>query len=405
MKHPVVVGLQYGDEGKGKITDVLARQADWVIRFNGGNNAGHTLWLNGKKLVTHSVPSGVLSPHARNFIGAGCVIDPYALKQELKELREAGAALDSERLKIDFRAHVILPIHRALDAAREAGPLGIGTTKRGIGPTYSTKTDRLGLRTGEVAKAEAEERIRVLCTAYNPLLKAAGLPESSEEENLKGLEVARNLFTSDFLSFENAPFYDIARREKCVLEGAQAILLDIDHGNYPFVTSSNTLAAYAAVGTPFPSTKLGLIIGVAKAYVTRVGMGPFETELNDETGERLRQKGGEFGATTGRPRRTGWLNVDDLREGVRLSDCHAIVMTKADVLQKEPRVLCKMKGEMVTFEGWPTMIQENGALHPNLEAFISAVERHAGAPIIAVGTGADRADLFWRKPIPDFWAD
>lgn len=402
MKHPVVIGLQFGDEGKGKITDVLARQADWVIRFNGGNNAGHTLWLNGKKLVTHSVPSGVLSSHAKNFIGSGCVVDPVALKIELSELKAAGAALSSERLKIDYRAHVILPLHRALDSAREAGPQGIGTTKRGIGPTYSTKMDRLGLRVGQVFEADAEDRVKNLCRAYNPLLKAAALPESSEKENLEVLELAKDLFRH-YLSSESSPFYDVAKDKKCVLEGAQGILLDLDHGSYPFVTSSHTLAGYAAVGTPFPFSKLGNVFGVAKAYLTRVGQGPFPTELNDETGERIRKAGHEFGATTGRPRRTGWLNVDELVQAVRLSDCTAIVLTKADVLMAEAKVYAQIAGKLEAFAGWPTMVQGE-ALHPNLEKFIQVIESKVQIPVVAVGTGPDRADLFWRRKLTDFWS-
>ncbi len=399
----MVIGLQYGDEGKGKITDVLARQTDWVIRFNGGNNAGHTLWLNGKKLVTHSVPSGVLSSHAKNYIGAGCVVDPIALKKELAELKEAGAALNSERLYIDYRAHVILPLHRALDSAREAGPQGIGTTKRGIGPTYSTKMDRLGLRVGQSLEADAEKKVEQLCATYNPLLKSLNLPESTLKENLECLEIARELFRPH-LSKEASPFYDISKNKKCVLEGAQGVLLDLDHGSYPYVTSSNTIAGYASVGTPFPFSKLGIVFGVAKAYLTRVGQGPFPTELSDDTGERIRRAGHEFGATTGRPRRTGWLNVDELLAAVRLTDCSAIVLTKADVLMKEAQVFALFNGKLESFAGWTSMTVDD-KMHPNLEKFIQAVEAFTKIPVVAVGTGPDRADLFWRKEVKDFWSD
>ncbi len=404
MKHPIVIGLQYGDEGKGKITDVLARQTDWVIRFNGGNNAGHTLWLNGKKLVTHSVPSGVLSSHAKNFIGAGCVIDPVALKIELAELAEAGVALTPERLRIDHRAHITLPLHRALDSGREAGPHGIGTTKRGIGPTYTTKMDRLGLRVCEVDTEVAIQKIKVLCKTYNPLLKAIGVPESSENENIQVMELARDLLR-DFVSNDSAPFYDLSKTEKCVLEGAQGVLLDLDHGSYPYVTSSNTVAGYATAGTPFPLSRLGMVIGVAKAYLTRVGQGPFPTELNDEAGERIRQSGKEFGATTGRPRRTGWLNIDELRDAVRLTDCSAIVLTKGDVLNGEAKVSALCNGKLETHAGWATMIESDGTLNENLEKFLLAIEARVGIPVAAVGTGPDRADLYWRKPIPDFWKE
>lgn len=402
MKHPVIIGLQYGDEGKGKITDVLARQADWVIRFNGGNNAGHTLWLNGKKLVTHSVPSGVRYAHAKNFIGAGCVVDPIALEKELQELNEAGAALTPDRLKIDYRAHVTLPIHIALDKAREAGPQSIGTTKRGIGPSYTTKTDRLGVRVDEIVDGTAEKKVKILCDNYNPILKSVNLPESSEAENLAVVKAVRGMLEKH-ISREVTPFYDEAKSQKCVLEGAQGILLDIDHGFYPFVTSSSTIPAYAACGTPFPSSRLGAIIGVAKAYLTRVGAGPFDTELKNETGERIRTKGQEFGATTGRPRRCGWLNVDELKTACRLSDCSHIVLTKGDILMGEQTVHAMIGGKLVAFDGWNTMVEGN-ALHPNLEKYVKAIEAGCGTPIIAVGTGADREALFFRKPIADFWA-
>ncbi len=401
MKHPLVTGLQFGDEGKGKITDVLAKQADWVIRFNGGNNAGHTLWLNGKKLVTHSVPSGVLYSHTKNFIGAGCVVDPVALTKELAELSGAGASLSPSRLQIDFRAHVTFPIHLALDSGREAGAQGIGTTKRGIGPTYTSKVDRSGLRVGTLYDKEAPERLAFLCKTYNSMLRDAGAPESPLEDNLKILKQAQELF-APYMSRELTPFYKLAQSQKCLLEGAQGIALDIDHGTFPFVTSSNTIPAYAAIGTPFPQSKLGSVIGVMKAYLTRVGSGPFVTELNDATGERIRKNGKEFGATTGRPRRTGWLNLDEVKDAVALSDCTYIVMTKSDILMGEPTVAAFIDGELKQFNGWKTMI-DGSALNPDLENYIQAIEKHVGVPVIAVGTGAERDDLFWRKPIQDFW--
>ncbi len=403
MKHPVIIGLQYGDEGKGKITDVLAKQADWVIRFNGGNNAGHTLWLNGKKLVTHSVPSGVRYSHSKNFIGAGCVVDPVALIKELQELDEAGAGLTSDRLKIDYRAHVTLPIHIALDKAREAGPSSIGTTKRGIGPTYTTKTDRVGIRVEEIVNGSAEARIKTLCDLYNPLLASVSLPMSSIEENLAVIRSSRELLTKH-VSKEIVPFFEVAKTKKCVLEGAQGILLDVDHGSYPYVTSSSTIPAYAACGTPFPSSQLGYILGVAKAYMTRVGAGPFETELNDETGERIRKNGHEFGATTGRPRRTGWLNVDELKVACQLSDCSHIVLTKSDILSGESSVKALIGHKLEVFPGWDHVMQ-GSSLHPNLEKYICAIEKGCGVPVFAVGTGPDREDLFYRQPLADFWGN
>jgi adenylosuccinate synthase len=405
VKHPIVLGLQYGDEGKGKITDSLARQSQWVIRFNGGSNAGHTLWLNGKKLVTHSVPSGVLYPHVQNYIGAGCVIDPHSLAKELGEIHESGSSLKGERLKIDYRAHLTLPIHIALDAARESGFKGIGTTRRGIGPTYTTKMDRIGIRVMDLYANDIADRVKFLCETYNALVRQQDLPESSFEDNMKTAEMARDLLR-EHVCYEPTMFYDVAKTQKCVLEGAQGVLLDLDHGTYPFVTSSSTLASQAAAGTPFPMSKLGSVIGVAKVYMTRVGSGPFQTEQDNEDGERIRAKGGEFGATTGRPRRVGWLNLDELRLAVRLSDCSYIVLTKADVLNGEETVKVWNKDSYKSFPCWKQIYKNDSKtqLSDELEAYVAYIEKEVGVPVIGVGTGPDRADFFWRGAIPDFWA-
>jgi adenylosuccinate synthase len=404
VKHPIVLGLQYGDEGKGKITDSLARQSEWVIRFNGGSNAGHTLWLNGKKLVTHSVPSGVLYSHVRNYIGAGCVLDPVSLQKELQEIAQSGSALKGERLRIDFRAHITLPIHIALDAAREGGLKSIGTTRKGIGPTYTTKMDRCGLRVGDLFEDSLEDKVSFLCDTYNVLIRAQGLPESDFNENWKVVQLAQELLR-EYVAHDPTPFYDLAKTHKCVLEGAQGVLLDLDHGTYPYVTSSNTLGAHAAAGTPFPFSKLGSVIGVAKVYMTRVGSGPFTTEQENEDGERIRAKGGEFGATTGRPRRVGWMNVDELRLAVRLSDCSHIVLTKADVLTGEPIIKAWNNGEYVEFPCWKSIYKDdsNTELSAELESYVSFIEKQVGVPVVGMGTGPDRADFFWRGKTPDFW--
>ena len=407
MRHPIVVGLQYGDEGKGKITDSLARQADYVIRYNGGNNAGHTLWLGGKKLVTHSVPSGVLSSHAVNFIGAGCVLDPVAFQIELNDLIEGGVDLGPQRLKIDFRTQLVFPIHRDLDKAKEdtAADKGaeIGTTLRGIGPTYSTKMDRIGIRAGDISSDDINTKLEKLVNHGNFILKGLGLPESSLEENKKVLALAQSLLTKH-ISTEFAPFYEAIKTKKCVLEGAQGILLDLDHGSYPYVTSSNTLGAFAAVGTPFPLRGLGPVIGVAKAYLTRVGRGPFPTELNNDDGERIRKNGGEFGATTGRPRRTGWLNLDELKRAVQVSDITSIVLTKSDILNGEKEVCALFEGELKKFPGWETMV-EGEKLTENFENYVSFIEKATGVSICAIGTGPDRADLYWRDKDFEFWPE
>lgn len=405
MKHPIVLGLQYGDEGKGKITDSLARQSQWVIRFNGGSNAGHTLWLNGKKLVTHSVPSGVLYPHVQNYIGAGCVIDPVSLKKELNEIRESGSSLKGDRLKIDYRAHLTLPIHISLDAAREGGAKGIGTTRKGIGPTYTTKMDRIGIRVADLYADDLSDRVKFLCETYNALVRHQDLPESTFEDNLKIAEEAKDMLR-EHVCYETTMFYDVSKTAKCVLEGAQGVLLDLDHGTYPFVTSSNTLASQAAAGTPFPLSKLGSVIGVAKVYMTRVGSGPFATELDNEDGERIRAKGGEFGATTGRPRRVGWLNIDELRLAVRLSDCTFVVLTKADVLNGEETVKVLNNNEEHSFACWKQIYKDDSKtqLSHELETYVAYIEKEIGVPIVGLGTGPDRADFYWRGKTPDFWA-
>ncbi len=405
VRHPIVLGLQYGDEGKGKITDYLARQAQHVIRFNGGSNAGHTLWLNGKKLVTHSVPSGILYSHVKNFIGAGCVIDPQSLERELQEIATSGSVMDGARLKVDYRAHITLPIHLALDGGRESvGVQGIGTTRKGIGPTYTTKMDRCGIRVEDLFKKDLPQRVEYLCKTYNHLLEAAGLPESTLADNMVIAEKAGEMLRAH-MSTEQVPFWDIAKTEKCVLEGAQGVLLDLDHGSYPYVTSSNTLASHAAVGTPFPLSKLGAVVGVAKAYQTRVGSGPFESELKNEDGERIRVNGGEFGATTGRPRRVGWLNLDELKLSVRLSDCSHIVMTKADILSGEKEVKVYSKGVYKSFPGWKTIYDgaSKDKLVPELANYIKYIEDFVGVPVAAIGTGADRNELFWPHGPVDFW--
>lgn len=403
MRHPIIIGLQYGDEGKGKITDILAEHAKWVIRFNGGNNAGHTIWIGGKKLVTHSVPSGVMYPGARNYIGPGCVVDPQSLRKEIEEISQAkGSPLGPEHLSVDYRAHLTLPVHIALDAMREKTANSIGTTKRGIGPTYVAKMDRYGVRAGDLGSSGIEDKVKALCDAYAPLLAAHKLPASTHEDNMAAVREAEWL--QAYVTREEAPFYDVARNERCLLEGAQGALLDVDHGSYPFVTSSNTMSGSAASGAPFPLSRLGGVIGIAKAYVTRVGQGELATELNDATGERIRKNGGEFGATTGRPRRVGWLDLDELRTAVRLSDTRWIVLSKADVLSGEKEVFCRYQGKLVRFEGWANVV--NGtSLDKNFEKYVEFIERAVGVAVTAVGTGADRSHLFWRKSQPDFWAD
>lgn len=402
MRHPLIIGLQYGDEGKGKITDFLAQQADWVIRFNGGSNAGHTLWVDGKKVVTHLVPSGILFPKCKNYIGAGCVLGPLAFQKELGELSAKGLDAGPERVRVDYRTQLTFPFHLALDEAREQGKGSLGTTKKGIGPTYSFKTDRRNIRMGDffIDEKMCRERLKDSVEYANTLVKALGGKESSLSVNEEIFDLIKA--HKDYVAFEDAPFYRVAKEKKCLLEGAQALGLDIDHGTYPFVTSSNAMPAMASVGAPFPLSKLGRVFGVFKAYMTRVGAGPFPTELNNETGERIRTNGAEFGATTGRPRRVGWLDLDDLKKYVELSDVTDLVITKSDILSGEEKIFVKRKNEMVACDGWKETL-EGDKLASNLDKYLSLIEDYVGVKITLVGTGSDRASLFQRQKLGEIW--
>jgi adenylosuccinate synthase len=402
VKHPIIIGLQYGDEGKGKITDFLAQKADWVIRFNGGSNAGHTLWVDGKKVVTHSVPSGILFPKCKNFIGAGCVLNPIGFKKELDELNGKGLEANPSRIKIDFRVHLTFPFHLALDEARELGKSSLGTTKKGIGPTYSFKVDRRNLRIGDffVNETDARARLKDAVAYANVLIKDMGGKESTLAENEGFFDAITSL--KDFISFEETPFYRVAREKKCLLEGAQALGLDIDHGTYPFVTSSNAIPAMASVGTPFPHSKMGRTFGVFKAYLTRVGAGPFPTELKDDRGEAIRQRGAEFGATTGRPRRVGWLDLDDLKKHVELGDISDLVITKSDVLAGEKNVFVKKGERLIECEGW-AQTESNGKLSVELDKYLKMIEDFVDVPITLVGTGTDRTSLHERRKLGEIW--
>lgn len=405
MRHPIIIGLQYGDEGKGKITDFFAQQAKWVIRFNGGSNAGHTLWVDGKKVVTHSVPSGILFPKCKNYIGAGCVLDPLGFEKELAELKSKALDVNPSHVRVDARVHLTFPFHRALDEAREAGVGGLGTTKKGIGPTYSFKVDRRNLRFGDffIDEKNARERLADGVAYANLILKGLKLPESSLKENEAILDLLKKY--KDYVSFESAPFYEIANKEECLLEGAQALGLDIDHGTYPFVTSSNAMPAMASIGGPFPLSKLGRVFGVFKAYMTRVGAGPFVTELKDETGERIRKKGAEFGATTGRPRRVGWLDLDDLKRCVQLSDVTDLVVTKSDVLAGEETLKLYRKGEWISHPGWSETLDEKNKLTKELQSYLQLIEDYVQVKITFVGTGSDRASLVEKHPVGKIWGD
>jgi len=423
MAIDVILGLQWGDEGKGKIVDYLAKSYDIVARFQGGPNAGHTLKFDGKKFVLHTVPSGIFREGLINLIGNGVVIDPITLQRELETLSGAGFEYHS-RLLVAKKAHLILPTHRYLDAASEAakGKEKIGSTLKGIGPTYMDKTGRNGLRAGDVLLDEFQERYESLKNKHLGLLKA--LPdidfdlEDEEKRFFGAVEVLRSLKLVDGEYFINA---QLAQGKRILAEGAQGSMLDIDFGTYPFVTSSNTVTAGVCSGLGVAPRTIGEVIGITKAYCTRVGGGPFPTELHDETGELLRKEGGEFGATTGRPRRCGWIDLPQLKYTIMLNGVTQLVVTKIDVLNIFPEIkaathyhydgenrtelpydLCGVPVGPVyeSFKGWGQSLEAVktfDALPQAAKHFLDFVENHLGVPVTMISTGPERSRLIVKE--------
>src|ERR1700744_3884650 len=336
MAVDVLLGLQWGDEGKGKIVDVLSAEYDLIARFQGGPNAGHTLEFDGKKFVLNTIPSGIFFENTINLIGNGVVIDPITLKREIDKLKDAGHDLVAKgNLLIAKKAHLILPTHQLLDAASEKKMREgkIGSTLKGIGPTYMDKTGRNGLRIGDITLPDFKQRYQKLVDKHTSMLQSlyGEVADFSEREQafFEAIELIKQFELVDSERLVN----DYLKQGKTVLaEGAQGTLLDIDFGSYPFVTSSNTTTAGACTGLGIAPNKIGNVIGIFKAYCTRVGSGPFPTELDNETGEKIRQIGREFGATTGRARRTGWLDIPALKYAVMVNGVTELMMMKADVL-------------------------------------------------------------------------
>jgi adenylosuccinate synthase len=335
MKSLAIIGAQWGDEGKGKITDFLSEKADYVVRYQGGNNAGHTIIVGEKKIVLHLIPSGILHSGTISIIGHGVVLDPVALLSELQMVKDSEVNVTSDNLKISAYCSVITPYHRLLDSLRESnGPVKIGTTGRGIGPTYEDKAGRTGPRLidlldRDVLKRKIENHLREKEVLFTHLYKSEfpSIEEVVEELFVAG-QAIKPFITDTFTLLDGA-----TREEKNILyEGAQGILLDVDYGTYPFVTSSNTTFGGIYTGAGLPQHNIGEVIGVAKAYTTRVGEGPFPSELHHEFGEKLQKKGGEFGATTGRKRRCGWIDLPLLKYAVKASNLTSIALTKLDVL-------------------------------------------------------------------------
>ena len=417
MAVDVLLGLQWGDEGKGKIVDVLSSEFDLIARFQGGPNAGHTLEFDNQKYVLNTIPSGIFNDKAMNLIGNGVVIDPIILKRELDNLKKNGFdPVADGKLCIARKAHLILPTHQLLDAASESnmGAGKIGSTLKGIGPTYMDKTGRNGLRVGDTMLVDFRERYDRLVAKHKSILSHYGeIPDFSEREQafFEGVELLKNIPQVDSEHFVNQY---LREGKKVLAEGAQGTMLDIDFGSYPFVTSSNTTTAGACTGLGIAPGKIGSVIGIFKAYCTRVGSGPFPTELEDETGENLRRIGHEFGATTGRPRRCGWIDLPALKYAIMLNGVTELVMTKADVLSGfETIYACthyKHNGETIDYmpydinavktepvfepiDGWAediTKIREIHEIPAKLSAYIQYLEKHLEVPIKYLSVGPDR---------------
>ncbi len=336
MPNTVLIGAQWGDEGKGKIIDVLTEKVDWVVRYQGGNNAGHTVEIGSDKYVLHLVPSGILHAGKKCVIGNGLVVDPVALVKEIKGVVDRGID-PTGRFFISDRAHVVLPYHKLIDEFREKKPATgtmIGTTKRGIGPTYGDKAARTGLRMGDLVDPDREALLRARITSNNRILAALGAPEIEVDSVVRDTLAAVD-YLAPFITDTIPMLHEAIGSGKSVLfEGAQGTMLDIDYGTYPFVTSSSATAGGACTGSGVPPHKVDRVLGVVKAYSTRVGEGPFPTELTDAMGERLRKAGNEFGATTGRPRRCGWFDLVVARYSVMVNGIDAWAVTKLDVLDE-----------------------------------------------------------------------
>lgn len=419
----VILGLQWGDEGKGKIVDYLATDYDIVARFQGGPNAGHTLKFDGNKYILHTVPSGIFRPHLINLIGNGVVLDPVVFSKELKSL-EASSVSFKDRLLISRKAHLILPTHRWLDAASEAhkGKAKIGSTLKGIGPTYMDKTGRNGLRIGDLDSSNFIELYESLKAKHLQLLKI--YPEVSFDLALEEERWFESLASLRELKFVNSEYYisDALNSGKRILaEGAQGAMLDIDFGTYPFVTSSNTITAGVCTGLGVAPQMIGRVIGITKAYCTRVGGGPFPTEEDNDTGEKLRQEGFEFGSTTGRPRRCGWIDLPQLKYTILLTGATDICLTKIDVLNsfeaikaatrykyngiestELPFDLCQMEVDPVyeSFEGWNCSLDSASTfeeLPQSTQRYLQFLEEYLEVPITLVSTGPEREKLIIRN--------
>lgn len=421
----IIIGAQWGDEGKGKIVDLLSAETDYVVRYQGGANAGHTLKFDDKTIVLHLIPSGMFNGDSKCIIGNGVVIDPIALVEEIKEVEELVDIDLKERLYISNSAHVILPYHKVLDQVKEKsrGSDAIGTTGRGIGPAYVSKVSRIGIRMGDLLNEEAlEEKIRKnLADINNALKHVYSEPELDADIMIKELKSATDSIKEYICDTTHILHEAIEDKRPILLEGAQGSLLDVDHGTYPYVTSSSPTAGGACTGSGIPPLAITHSLGITKAYCTRVGNGPFPTELDDGDGEKLRKNGQEFGATTGRPRRCGWLDLVALKYAVRLNGMNELALTKLDVLDDfETIKVCthyELDGEKInhfpsdtdeverlkpvykSFPGWQSVTRDISLfddLPENARTYIKFIEEFIGVKFTIVSTGPKRNETIVR---------
>jgi adenylosuccinate synthase len=418
----VIVGAQWGDEGKGKIVDLIAERAHMVVRYAGGANAGHTLKVKGQKLVTHLLPSGVMHPGVACVLGAGMVIAPDVLVDEIKTCEARGFDLRG-RLLVSGRAHVTFPFQAAIDRASNAGPRAIGTTGRGIGPTYSDKAARVGVTLRDFCDAtRARDSIAALVDIWRERARAVGVAEPDLDTTLAWIaplaDELRPLLGDASVAASGA----IAKNQRVVFEGAQGTLLDLDHGTYPFVTSSNTIAGGACTGTGVGPTKINAVTGITKAYCTRVGNGLFPTELHGTEGDRLREAGEEYGATTGRPRRCGWLDLPALRYAARVNGLTSLAVTKLDVLAGLARVpvcvayrvgastvddlpvddLHRAEPVYENWDPWDTSIttaRHEADLPRAVRRYLTEIEARVGVPVAIASVGAEREATIVRREV------
>ncbi len=427
MKIDVILGLQWGDEGKGKIVDYLADKYDIVARFQGGPNAGHTLIFDGKKFVLHTVPSGIFREKQINLIGNGVVLDPITFEKEISNLEDNNVSYQN-RLLVAKKAHLILPTHRLLDAGSEAakGKEKIGSTLKGIGPTYMDKTGRNGIRVGDILSPTFKDKYNALKAKHLEL--AAIYPkvdfdlEAEEQKWFSALNTLKSLQLVDAEYYINDALAD---GKKILAEGAQGSMLDIDFGTYPFVTSSNTVTAGVCTGLGVAPSKIGEVIGITKAYCTRVGGGPFPSELNNETGEKLRKEGFEFGSTTGRARRCGWIDLPQLRYTIMLNGVTQIVLTKIDVLNSFDSIgVCtgynyenglhttlpydintiEIEPEVEYFDGWKSSLEDSmtfSQLPPKAQKYVEYLEKQLDTKISIISTSPDRNSLVFKADLID----